>query len=191
MLFRSIERGLPNIQKDRDSAKHILGAMRTVAARDALARQLEMQAIRNGRPPDLDLIKAAVDQTIPSYVERIFAGGAAAAAPQQQQPRALTVPDNWKIEIERAPAKQQPQESSVDPNSPAGRAQARRAQTQQQSQSREAEARASINAEFNHDLQNMDSLSFARKYDNARRLLTPDQIRMLEQQITDAMRRDR
>lgn len=73
-----IEKALPTIGKDPQSLPHIIGAMQTVAARDMLAKQLEMEAYRNGQPPDYVAIKKQLDAQVPSYVERAFG---------QQQPQ--------------------------------------------------------------------------------------------------------
>jgi hypothetical protein len=68
-----IEKGLPTVGKDPDGMRHILGAMEVVAQREMLARELEMQWMRQrGTPPDQVVIQALVDARIPSYVEKTF-----------------------------------------------------------------------------------------------------------------------
>jgi hypothetical protein len=97
-----IERGLANIQKDPTSIPHILGAMEAVAARDRLAKQLELEALRQGRPPDPGIIRDAVNQRVPSYVEQTFKGGAQGAArrPGDRGPSdvAPSLPRGWSVQ---------------------------------------------------------------------------------------------
>lgn len=144
----------------------------------------------------------------PTYQEMQRRSGRGGAAPQQggqpQQGAAQPLPSGtyqWNGQALQsadgqtfalpdagaAPAPR-PQQSTIDPNSPAGLAQAQRAQRQQQQQARQAEARGLIDQEFQRDMQAMDPLSFARKYDQARRFLTPEQIRTLNEMIARAER---
>lgn len=100
-----IEKGLPTLGKDPEGIKHILGAMETVAARDQLAKALEIEWIQKyGTPPDQRQIQAYVDQRIPSYVERAFGGQQSAPnAPrvaQQGQGQAQPAQSGRRVAVE-------------------------------------------------------------------------------------------
>lgn len=87
-----IEKGLPNIQKDPTSIPHIIGAMETVAKREALARRLEMSALQKGVPADPAEIIARVDAAIPSYVSQ-YAASLSKGQPQPQPQQAAPAAD--------------------------------------------------------------------------------------------------
>lgn len=97
-----IERGLPNIQKDPTSIPHIVGAMKTVAAREQLAKQLELQVLRTGKPPDPAAIQKIVDEQIPSYVTSMFPDAGVQTANPARPPVGSappkTPPQGWSIE---------------------------------------------------------------------------------------------
>jgi hypothetical protein len=209
-----IERGLPNIQKDPSSLPLILKAMQSASDREAMFRDLEMRALKSGKPPDYERIINQVNKTLPSFAQQYAAqlgagkpgaaaqGGRQGAAPAEPKPLGEGTyqwdPNGGFQRVEgaqSAPAQSPP----IDTSTPAGRARARRAQQQQErqtqsaqeqqaAQARQAEARALIDQEFRTDLAGMDPLTFAQKYDLFRRMLTPDQLRVLEQRIQQAER---
>ena len=89
-----IEKGLPTISKDPRSIPHLLGAMKTVAQRDQMAKSLEMEFLKSGKPPDLNLIKAMVDRAVPSYVEKMYRdNGADLPKPTSQAPVRVNSPE--------------------------------------------------------------------------------------------------
>lgn len=66
-----IEKGVPNITKDKESIPHILAAMKRVAERDKRYHELLMDSYSRGNPPNVAEIKATVNKELPSYVENM------------------------------------------------------------------------------------------------------------------------
>lgn len=113
-----IEKALPTLGKDPESLPHIIGAIETVAKRDMRYRQLEMETLRTGSPPDPVTLIKQVNAEIPSYVESNFGQERA-----QRQPGAPVSPATPAPQATGAPqpqARVMPQPGQDAPRAPVG-----------------------------------------------------------------------